>query len=274
MSAGKMRPFMVGRRSVDLELAIDAAGTLRIGVSRHPTSSPMKIHHLSALFLVSLLSLTSCASKLTTAQKQKMTSVYVPPVSTLANAYDSPIFTSKKEASVAQSLNNPAFLGIVGAVVSGIIIAADSARDASANRSSTETIKSHVTKDPGTILTARVLSLLKSDPFYGQRLSASATSPARIEITIPRYLLSSLDDVQFRPMVAAEVNFRLGNQSIRKKGFSNGMSLPGKAPAAVFSAQLTDYAVNPQLLQSHFNEAINDLAETIVQDLKQFASAP
>ncbi len=234
----------------------------------------MTPHRFSALFLTGLLSLTSCATRLTPAQKQQMTALRLSGVRTLPNAYSSPNFTSQKEAATSQAMSNPGLFGFAGALLSGAVIAADNARDASVNRAATQTISSHVTKDLGPALSAKVTSLLKADPFYGPRLSTSASAPARIDITIPRYQLSSLNDVQFRTLVGADVNVYLNNLSIHKKGFSNGMPLPGRpaVSAPSLSATLSEYAANPKLLQDHLDQAVTELAENIVRDLKAFAA--
>lgn len=236
----------------------------------------MKIILSLTLALACQISLSSCAPSLTSAQKAKMTAVSLQ-VQAGANPYSDPNFTSRKDAQTAGALSGAVGFGLVGALISEAYRAAEHSGDASRNSSYTQAIAKQPPHDLEKSFSTALQQQLKTSPFFGSRLSTQPATPARIEITTKNYRLSSLDDTLFEPVMYADVNVLLDNQSIRKKTYSTA-AVPGRRGKAASdllpSAKLADYAADPQMVQKHFEEAARTLARKIALDLDKIAGAP
>lgn len=227
------------------------------------------------LALASQLLLSSCAGHFTASQKEQMTAVHVPQARILPNSYTEPNFTSAKDASGANATSAVLGFGLVGGLVSEGIMAADRARDAADNKAFTTAIAQHAPSDLDRPLSASLQHELRATAFFSPRLSAQATAPARIDVTIKSHRLSSLDDTQYAPTLFVDVDVVLNNQSIRRKTYSNVVN-PFLKPDSIQppSAPLATYAASPQLLRDHFAQAARFLARDIAIDLQKTAGKP
>ncbi len=227
------------------------------------------------LALASQLLLSSCAGHFTTAQKEQMTAVHVPQARILPNSYTEPNFTSAKDAAGANATSAVLGFGLVGGLVSEGIMAADRARDADNNKAFTAAIAHHVPRDLDGLLSASLRQELRATAFFAPRLSPQAAAPARIDVTIKSYRLSSLDDTQYAPTLFVDVDVVLNNKSIRRKTYSNVIN-PFMKPDSILppSAPLASYADSPQLLRDHFARAARFLARDIAIDLQKAAGKP
>lgn len=221
--------------------------------------------------------LSSCTVHFSDAQKQQMTAVHLPQARTVANAYTEPNFTSAQDAAGANAASAVLGFGLVGALVSEGIMADERAGDASRNQAFTAAIAQHPPKDLGRLLSSSLEQQLRATPFYGPRLSTQPTAPARIDVTLKSYRLTSLDDTSFVPVLYADVDVVLNNQSIRQKTYVNPASPDMRSGSTAImppSATLAVYAANPQLLQAHFAQAAQILARDIAIDLQKAAGTP
>lgn len=218
------------------------------------------------------LSLSSCATKLTPSQKQKMTTLHLPAATTTLGAYASPNFTSSSDAATGSAVSGAVGFGLVGGILSGVVVAAERANDAKKNKASTDAIAKIVPQGLDQALTEQLNAQLKKDAFFGPRLSDRTDAPAYLRVTITRYSLNSLDDVQFIPVIDSEVDLIVGGQTIRKRIISNPTTLT-KVGFNLPRAPLASYAADPVLLRNHFETSARQLADSIAADLAK-AAAP
>jgi hypothetical protein len=217
------------------------------------------------------LSLSSCATKLTPTQKQKMTTVHMPSATTMAGAYASPNFTSSSDAATGSAMSGAVGFGLVGGILSEVVVAAERANDAKKNKASTDAIAKVVPQGLDQALTEELKARLKKDPFFGPRLSDRVDAPAHLRVTIKRYSLNSLDDVQFIPVIVSEMDLTVEGKSIRKKIISNPTNLM-QIGMDVPRAPLTSYAADAKLLRNHFETSARQLADSIAADLAKAAA--
>jgi|GEM_PF-1870915 len=229
-----------------------------------------RLSHLLILFIS--LSLPSCATKLTQAQKQKITFIQLPAATTVAGAYTGPNFTSSSDAATGAAMSGAVGFGLIGGILSEVVVAAERANDAKKNKASTEAIAKIIPQGLDRTLTDQLNAQLKKDPFFGPRLTNRMDVPARLRVTISRYGLSSLDDVLFIPAIVSEVDLVIDGKSVRKKIISNP-SNHVQIAADVPRAPLASYAADAALLRNHFETSARQLANTIATDLAN-AAAP
>ncbi len=233
----------------------------------------MKTSLLKLLVVISLSAfLPSCATKLSQSQKSKITSIHIPPATTQRDAYTKPNFTSSDDAAMAGGISGGLGFGLVGGIISEVVVAAESANDARKNKASTDAIAKNVPQDLDRILTEQLLTKMQQDSFFGPRLTKQPVAPAQLRVTITHYSLHSLDDVNFAPVVSAEVVLMIGGNPVRKKSMRYPSGL-NQTWATVSRAPLTAYATNVDLLRSHFEASTRQLADLIAADLAK-AAAP
>jgi hypothetical protein len=235
----------------------------------------MTLPKLHLLILTSLILLNSCATKLSGDQKKQISSVYTPPVVNAVDSYSTPNFVSDGEIATMDAMSNAGMFGFVGALTSGLVIAADSAHDAKINANLTKMINENARKNvnPATRFNRALNELLKKDPYYGKHLSGNQAAPAKVQFLNLKYFLSSVNDVQFRPIISAQMQFVLNNKVTLKRYISSGMSIQGKKPM-VLSDTLMNYAANPNLVINHFDLCAQNMAEAAAAILSAYAGNP
>ncbi|MCX6853305.1 MAG: hypothetical protein NTV80_00195 [Verrucomicrobia bacterium] len=182
---------------------------------------------------------------------------------------------SDGEMATMDAMSNAGMFGFVGALTSGLVIAADSAHDAKINANLTKMIDANARKNvnPATRFNGALNELLKKDPYYGKLLSVNQVAPAKVQFLNLKYVLSSVNDVQFRPVISAQLQFVLNNKVTLKRNISNGMLIHGKKPM-VLSDTLMNYAANPNLVINHFDLCSQNMAEAAAAILSEYAGNP
>lgn len=236
----------------------------------------MKTNARLLSFMACLFVLPSCALKLSSSQREKMTAIQVPDARIKANAYTAPNFTNRSDASNAGMMSAAVGFGLVGALVSEIYVAAERAGDVSQNRSTTAAISKLAPSDLGTHLGEALRQQLKQSSFYGPKLTPRADAPAKVDVLITSFRLASLDDLRFTPVIQADVTVTLNGKSIFKKTFSFPKNLtirPTKAGPVPHYSTLRTYAGMPNLLKDHFHLTARQLAQNIAAELIQAAGS-
>jgi hypothetical protein len=218
---------------------------------------------------ISLLVVTSCAPKFSSAQQQQMTSVNLSQTTERPGAYSSPNFTSRANSSSAGMASGMIGFGLVGALVSEAVIAADRAADASRNRSYTAAIAANPPSNLGPAFDKALRDALAASAFYRSRVSSNPAAPAIVRVNIESYRLSSLDDVQYAPYLEASMSCSLGGKVIfqRKINLQSYM-LPNQPQSILPRATMPAYAADTKLLKQHFEQAARILARDAANMLR------
>ena len=219
--------------------------------------------------------ISSFSAPLSKAQKQKITQIHVPAETVRPHAYAKPAVMSNGTAG-AIGLASGLTGGLIGAVVATAVVAGVEAGHAKSNKDLFSMIEANTPKNLGDIVAQKLTDRLKTDPFYGSRVSAEALAPSQVKVEITRYTLEKTG-ANHSPVIFANVGLYLEGKKIRSLikmvDGCNGHVTFGAPKRAVLSAPTETYAADPRLLLQHYEIVADYLAEDISKDLNMMAGA-
>jgi len=207
--------------------------------------------------------LPSCAPKFSAAQRAELSAVGVARPSVDPDAYEDPYGGDVQARNAASNVSGAGAIGpLVGGLVGGAIAGTQNANFKGKNKTYFAAVRTNTPGDLGNMLAENLTKQLKTDPFFGPRLStkpggASFTS----HISSYRLVRAGKDDngLILAPEVYAEVT--LVSPSGKKLA---GKRYQGQGTSAL---PVAEYAASPVKMRQGYQAAVSNIAVQVMADM-------
>lgn len=228
-----------------------------------------KLSHLLIGILLPALGV-SCTTPLTKEEKQSMKSVHVPVALVEPSTYGNPTMISNDAAGTIGFASGFAG-GLIGGAIATAVVAGLEANHMSKNKENFAVIRSN-TPELGPLISAKLHEKLKSDPFFGTRLTQAADAPAKVRVEVTGYGLEKTGS-NHSPAVSANISLCLAEKELRTfskvtDGY-NGRTPYAENKRPVHCASLEQYQTQPEMLRQHYEVVVGYLVEEIAEALNE-----
>ncbi len=220
--------------------------------------------------LITICLATSCSQSLSRSEKASLTAVRIPEGKTRPEGYNPPQSITQGSAQAIGFVSGLTF-GLVGGVVAAAGVAAKQHGFESKHKSDVELIKAGTPTDLGKMVAAELNTQLGSDPFFGPRLKANGAA-GRIEIEVTNYTLLKVSSELHSPAVAVfgKIVGPNGEDYYKAAAMATGDTANANCVPGC-CASMANYASNPTLLRTHYQQVAAQAARNLAKTFKEAA---
>ncbi len=224
----------------------------------------MKFQQITFTIVISAsLALSSCASKLTPAQRASLSTVMISSTTVDPEAYEEPYGGDIAMRNNASNVPATGILGpLVGAAIGGAVAGTQNASFNSHNKNYFASIQHNIPGNVGELMDNRLKGTLKNDPFFKSRLTSSSGNKITAEITSHRLIRlgkNNVGNLIFAPQIYVDLNLK----------DSSGKSLAGRTYIGTGPAgyPIEEYAASAARTKQTYTDTLDTAISAFQADI-------
>lgn len=230
--------------------------------------SAYQMKFLPTLFALAAVTLSSCSTKFTEAERQTLSTVSIARTTTAGDAYNKPYGGSAGARQAAGqagvNANAGAIGGAVGALIGEAIAAVQDSNFQRGNGPAIATVEKNTPRDVDKMFNEVMTDGLKKDAFFGSRITQTSPNVFTSSVTsygLNRNDLASMhqDQIRFSPHVSVKIELTTAAGKKIVAGYAHG--------DATAHHSISEYAQYPGALRQDFKEAASVAQQNFLKEM-------